>query len=956
MYPFKTCASRSLSYRVHTLAAAAALAVVFLLLSACPASAAVAPASVSDDPPRQSSENTLTPPALTAAAAEGAIELRWDPVPGAVRYELQVWWDPLPDWERFGGDGTAATAYTHTGLTAGRKYYYTIRAVDAAGQKSGWQQEFASATVPAAPDSTLPATTPTLTPTPTPTATPAPLSTAVASRLTSPLTPPALTAAAVAGAIELRWDPVPGAVRYKLKVWWDPLPDWEPIGGDGTAAAAYTHTGLTAGRKYYYTIRAVDAAGQKSDWQQEFASATVPAAPASTLPSPTPTPTPTPTPVALPSPTPPTPTATPAPTSTAAASLLTSPLTPPLLTAAVVDDAIELRWDPVPGAVRYELQAWWYPLPDWERFGGDDITATAYTHTGLTAGRKYYYTIRAVDAAGQKSDWQQEFASATVPAAPGGALPTPTPTPTTAPLSSASPTPTLTPTLTPTPTPTAASDTSLLTSPLTPPALTAAAVDDAIELRWDPVPGAVRYELQVWWYPLPKWERFGGDDITATAYTHTGLTVGRKYYYTVRAVNAAGETSDWQQKYASATAQAAPADPDPPQIAPPPASLDLDPFYRKYLDAEGIPVVASSNVDDAELYHAREIILAMLANRPDILAAMAANGFRVIIYENDGCRGPYQVPELREDLPLGRCTKTVGIARIRGLANRFTDEVLLVIEAIGVAPAYRPYCNFVFVHEFAHLVDFALSWRLPRSTVFDSRFDSRVENAYNAAMAAGLYPDAYAATGSREYWAEAVTFWFLPDMLTGLIRTPANVSELADYDPRVVGLVEEVFGDAALPDCNPVFFRVLGTVTGPGGNPLSGITVTADVRVVPRISPFYWYFIKGTAPTTADGAYVISVSKPRLAAVQRLVRQQTGESDLDSHFFLAVAAGEASACPAGYLSSTSGRVENIRSRSAARFVIPRGDLSGNSLTIAPNFVWTQQACLRSDARLAREEN
>ncbi len=73
------------------------------------------------------------------------MELSWASVPGAVRYELMVWWHPLSDWQPIGG--VSGTSYTHSGLTVGRKYYYTIRAVNAAGAKSGWQQDFASATV-----------------------------------------------------------------------------------------------------------------------------------------------------------------------------------------------------------------------------------------------------------------------------------------------------------------------------------------------------------------------------------------------------------------------------------------------------------------------------------------------------------------------------------------------------------------------------------------------------------------------------------------------------------------------------------------------------------------------------------------------------------------------------------------------------------------------------------------
>ena len=184
----------------------------------------------------------LTVPALTVQAAAGAVELRWEAVAGAVRYELRVWWDGLPAWRELGG--TDGTSYTHSELTAGRKYYYTIRAVNAAGKKSDWLQEpYPSATVPASGTS---------------------------------LSVPALTAQATAGAVELRWAAVAGAVRYELQVWWKGLADWQPLGGDNLTGTSYTHTDLAAGTTYYYTISAINADGKKSDWLQEpYPSATV---------------------------------------------------------------------------------------------------------------------------------------------------------------------------------------------------------------------------------------------------------------------------------------------------------------------------------------------------------------------------------------------------------------------------------------------------------------------------------------------------------------------------------------------------------------------------------------------------------------------------------------------------------------------------------------------------------
>ena len=55
-------------------------------------------------------------------------------------------------------------------------------------------------------------------------------------------------------------------------------------------------------------------------------------------------------------------------------------------------------------------------------------------------------------------------------------------------------------------------------------------------------------------------------------------------------------------------------------VGPPPASLGLDPFYRKHADALGIPVVGSAKVPDAALLVARDIVIHMLAARPDVAA------------------------------------------------------------------------------------------------------------------------------------------------------------------------------------------------------------------------------------------------------------------------------------------------------------------------------------------------
>ena len=279
-----------------------------------------------------------TTPELTARAAVGAVELSWEAVQDAVRYELQTWWEADTGWQPLGGENVTDTSYTHTTVTAGITYFYSIRAVNAAGQTSDWLKPFPAATASAA--GTPPST-------------------------------PELTARAVEGAVELSWKAVQDAARYELFTWWDKGTGWQQLGGENLTGTSYTHSTVTAGITYFYSIRAVNAAGQTSDWLKPFPAA--------------------------------------------APSAAGTPPSTPELTANAVVGAVELSWEAVQDAVRYELQTWWDAETGWQPLGGENLTGTSYTHSTVTAGITYYYSIRAVNAASQTSDWLQPYPAATVP-------------------------------------------------------------------------------------------------------------------------------------------------------------------------------------------------------------------------------------------------------------------------------------------------------------------------------------------------------------------------------------------------------------------------------------------------------------------------------------------------------------------------------------------------------------
>ena len=91
-------------------------------------------------------------------------------------------------------------------------------------------------------------------------------------------------------------------------------------------------------------------------------------------------------------------------------------------------------------------------------------------------------------------------------------------------------------------------------STLSTPTLSAQAGENGVNLSWTSVQGATRYQLWAW-NSVDDWQEIGGDSLTGATFTHTDATADTTTHYTVRAVNAAGETSAWSD-YASATVSA----------------------------------------------------------------------------------------------------------------------------------------------------------------------------------------------------------------------------------------------------------------------------------------------------------------------------------------------------------------------------------------------------------------
>jgi len=223
------------------------------------------------------------------------------------------------------------------------------------------------------------------------------------------------------------------------------------------------------------------------------------------------------------------------------------------------------------------------------------------------------------------------------------------------------------------------------------------------------------------------------------------------------------------------------------RVQTPPASLGLDPFYAKYVEASGYPVVSSAAVNDYALLEAAYLVDMMLARRPDVRAAMVASGSRLIVMGH--AEFTTDIPEYERLEP-----KDYWDRRARGLGGSKTDPVCSCAEENLLAFPGDPYSTEnILIHEFAHNI------HLRGMVNVDESFDGRVEATYKAAMDAGLWKSKYASTNHHEYFAEGVQSWFNNNREDDHDHNHVNTrAELALYDPGLAALCNEVFGETEL--------------------------------------------------------------------------------------------------------------------------------------------------------------
>ena len=238
----------------------------------------------------------------------------------------------------------------------------------------------------------------------------------------------------------------------------------------------------------------------------------------------------------------------------------------------------------------------------------------------------------------------------------------------------------------------------------------------------------------------------------------------------------------------------------------PPPHLNADPYYQKYLDAGGIPILAPETVPDEELRRTQATLLGMVADRPDLLDVLASQNTRILLYDRDK-GGLSQLPEFAD-------YSDSDYAGVWGETS-YGGAV--------AAPAMTTYhCNEILIHEIAHALDYAIRTQ-DRKAFRESGFKQARNQTYLSAMNAGLWSGRYESTVSQEYWAEMVVHWLRPD----LFRTQLGLRDLSEYDSDAARLVEQYLGNPTLPDfCKTRQFAIRGRVLDDRGNPMPEVWVT----------------------------------------------------------------------------------------------------------------------------------
>lgn len=233
-------------------------------------------------------------------------------------------------------------------------------------------------------------------------------------------------------------------------------------------------------------------------------------------------------------------------------------------------------------------------------------------------------------------------------------------------------------------------------------------------------------------------------------------------------------------------------------IISPPEVLNLNPFYKKYINANGIHIISSQKVPDEAIYAAYKTILFMTNGLPkDILNELVTHNTKVAIMAR--YEGTTDIPEhsfLANDTSLNWDVRARGLGGTLDLPLTSCAEENLLCYQID-----KYHAEDILIHEFAHTIHGV--GILP----LNEKFNDQLQELLDKAISEGKYENTYAATNLFEYWAEGVQNWFnvnaeVPES-DGKHNALNTKEELKDYDPDLYELISRYFSETeSSPSCH----------------------------------------------------------------------------------------------------------------------------------------------------------
>ena len=332
----------------------------------------------------------LTAPVFSVACGAKGVDIKWEPVKGAVNY--RVYYYGSKGWTKL--TETTETSVTDTVVSSDYTYTYTVRCINAdgtaftSGHLAGKSVHYIAAPV--------------------------------ISSMTN-----------ITGGVKLSWGAVKGAAKYR--VYYLGSKGWTRMAD--TTSTTYTDSDVSSGGNYTYTVRCLNSAGTA------FTSYFQPSAKHMYI-------------------------------------------APPSFSLSHAKDGITVSWPQPKGAVKYRVYR--YGESGWEKLS--DITETSYTDKDVESGETYKYTVRCLNEDSTKA--VSDFLA-------GKSL-----------------------------------------KFLKAPKITSAVNSPTgVTVKWDAVQGASKYRV---YHKTDSgsWQRIA--ETASTSYVDTSAESGKTYKYTVRCVNSSG--------------------------------------------------------------------------------------------------------------------------------------------------------------------------------------------------------------------------------------------------------------------------------------------------------------------------------------------------------------------------------------------------------------------------------